>query len=110
MSDGLLTPAAFDGMAAFPVRGFGGQIAVVRNHEIWPADKQGGAFHAGGPTVPRGKIFDFAADGNPKFGGTSTLIWDIRAQRVVRSHLSLAGTCGNCAGGATPWGSWLTCE
>ena len=110
MSDGLLTPAAFDGMAAFPVRGSGSQIALVRNHEIWPADKQGGAFHAGGPSVPRGKIFDFAADGNPKFGGTSTLIWDIRAQRVVRSHLSLAGTCGNCAGGPTPWGSWLSCE
>ena len=65
MSDGLLTPAAFDGMASFPVRGAANQVALVRNHEIWPNDKQGGAFHANGPTIPRAKIFDFAADGNP---------------------------------------------
>ena len=24
--------------------------------------------------------------------------------------MSLSGTIVNCAGGATPWGSWLTCE
>ena len=34
----------------------------------------------------------------------------MRQRRLLRSHLSLAGTCGNCAGGATPWGSWLSCE
>src|SRR5690606_13217554 len=27
-----------------------------------------------------------------------------------RQYLSLAGTARNCAGGPTPWGSWLTCE
>ena len=29
---------------------------------------------------------------------------------VVRDFLSLNGTIVNCAGGPTPWGSWLTCE
>jgi secreted PhoX family phosphatase len=113
MSDGLRTPAAFDGMAAFPVRGARHQIALVRNHEMWPNLTTGGAFgadHALVRTIPREKIFDFAADGSPKLGGTSTLIWDTRGQRIIQSHLSLAGTCGNCAGGPTPWGSWLTCE
>ena len=110
MSDGLLTPAAFDSMAAFPVRGAPHQVALVRNHEMWPNLTAGGAFHANGPAIPGEKIFDFATDGTPKLGGTSTLIWDTRQHRVVRSHLSLAGTCGNCSGGATPWGSWLTCE
>lgn len=113
MSDGLLTPAAFDGMACFPVRGSRRLVALVRNHEIWPSDTAGGAFGAAHQLlgrVPRGKIFDFRPDGQPKLGGTTTLIWDMRTQRLVRSHLSLAGTCGNCAGGPTPWGSWLTCE
>ena len=113
MSDGLLTPGSFDGMAAFPVRGNRHQVALVRNHEIWPNDVAGGAFGAGHALlgrIPRTKLFDIDNNGAPKLGGTTTLIWDMRTQRVVRSHLSLAGTCGNCAGGPTPWGSWLTCE
>jgi secreted PhoX family phosphatase len=113
MSDGLLTPHAFDGMHCFPVRGSRDLVALVRNHEMWPNLLEGGAFgpgHALASAIPRERIFDFAADGAPKLGGTSTLIWDLRRRRTVRSHLSLAGTCGNCAGGPTPWGSWLTCE
>jgi secreted PhoX family phosphatase len=113
MSDGLRTPAAFDGMACFPVRGARHRVALVRNHEMWPNLTEGGAFgadHALARGLPRERIFDFAADGAPKLGGTTTLIWDMRQHRLVRSHLSLAGTCGNCAGGPTPWGSWLTCE
>ena len=109
MSDGLRTPAAFDGMACFPLRASPGRVALVRNHEIWPNMTDGGAFTPGS-AFPRQKIFDFAADGTPKLGGTTTLVWDLRRQRLERSHLSLAGTCGNCAGGPTPWGSWLTCE
>jgi secreted PhoX family phosphatase len=113
MSDGLATPAAFDGMACFPVRGSRHRVALVRNHEMWPNLTAGGAFgadHALIRNIPSAKIFDFTPDGTPKLGGTTTLIWDVRRQRLERSHLSLAGTCGNCAGGSTPWRSWLTCE
>jgi hypothetical protein len=113
MSDGLVTPAAFDGMAAFAVPGSSSQVALVRNHEIWPNLSRGGAFGRANRLpagIPRSKIFDFAQDGTPKLGGTTTMVWDMRARRLVRSNLSLAGTSGNCAGGPTPWGSWLTCE
>nr|WP_277611204.1 alkaline phosphatase PhoX [Microbulbifer celer] len=38
------------------------------------------------------------------------MVVDHTRGRIERSHLSLAGTARNCAGGATPWGSWLSCE
>jgi hypothetical protein len=42
-------------------------------------------------------------------GGTTSIEVDRRGARV-REWVSLAGTHNNCAGGVTPWGTWLTCE
>jgi secreted PhoX family phosphatase len=92
MSDGLPTPSAHDGMAAF--RRPEGKIAIVRNHERGGFD---GAF-----TDPAY---------NPQAGGgTSNLVFDPDKGEFVESWASLSGTIRNCAGGPTPWGSWLTCE
>jgi secreted PhoX family phosphatase len=96
MSDGNLTPLAHDGMAAYR---HGRTIRLVRNHEDRNAPDMGST--AGDPTKkydPRGG------------GGTTTLVIDPVTRELVRDFISLNGTIVNCAGGPTPWKSWLTCE
>ena len=93
MDDGLRTPSSHDGMAAFRL---GDAIHLVRNHE---RGERAGAFVNGPFTYdPRSG------------GGTSNLVFDPDGGRLLQAYASLAGTVRNCAGGPTPWGSWLTCE
>lgn len=89
---GLVTPGAHDGMAAF--ESAGGRVRLVRNHEI----RDGSAFAADPVYDPHGG------------GGTTTVEFDPDSGTVVEAWASLAGTAVNCAGGPTPWGSWLSCE
>jgi len=117
MTSGGLTPANHDGMAVIRSRRIGRstEITLVRNHELGvgqliaaPAQYDAGNYvvpldatlPVGTPNV-RG-INGFAA------GGTTNLIF--RDGNFVESYPSLGGTLGNCAGGLTPWGTWLTCE
>ena len=108
MDDGLLVPALHDGMAAFP--GEGGKTVLVRNHETLLSDGAFGADNSRLSRVDPGKVFDLGFGTTPATGGTTTLIFDTKTQTLDNHFLSLAGTTRNCAGGATPWGSWVTCE
>ncbi|QIG81932.1 DUF839 domain-containing protein [Sphingosinithalassobacter tenebrarum] len=108
MDDGLRVPDRCDGMGAFDLGG--GKVALVRNHELKPHHGDTGAFADAIARAGEGAGYDRGADGVWLPGGTTTLVYDLASGRVERQHLSLVGTIRNCAGGVTPWGSWLTCE
>jgi uncharacterized protein len=98
MDDGNPTPGIFDGMAAY--RGRGGSTILIRNHEN---RSRPGEIEV---KVPAGKRYD--QDPNVRGGNTKLVV--SRDRRVTESFAVLGGTHTNCAGGVTPWGSWITCE
>lgn len=109
MDDGLLVPDKPDGMATFA--GPRGLTLLIRNHEIEP--RQQGPFGDDAELLSKehaAKLYDLGEKEKPCNAGTTTVVYDTRNQRIVRQYLSLAGTIRNCAGGPTPWGSWITCE
>lgn len=108
MTDGNFVPDHADGMGAFQLDNH--RMILVRNHELAADKGNKGPFSQGTPAnFDRTKAFD-SFEGQPLPGGTTTLIYDLHAGTVVEQNLSLVGTIRNCAGGVTPWGSWLTCE
>ena len=95
LESGEPTPSDPDGTASFPRR-HGGSV-LIANHEV-----------GGVEPFPVPRIEGFVYD--PVAGGGTTTIEVDRHGRRIREYVSLAGTHNNCAGGTSPWGTWLTCE
>jgi uncharacterized protein len=93
MPNGDLVPAMLDGMAAY--KGEKNTTILVRNHE-------------------NGTNSQYPVNGkNPwskgAAGGTTALVVTPDRQ-VIDEYVTNSGTIRNCAGGASTWGTWLTCE
>ncbi|WNJ17764.1 alkaline phosphatase PhoX [Pontibacter sp. G13] len=111
MDDGFFVPGKPDGMATF--LGPEGKTIIVRNHELSPEMNDLGAFGEKLEllrAVPKSALYDFGGGKLPGLGGTTTLVYDTKTHTVEKEFLSLAGTIRNCAGGPTPWNTWITCE
>ncbi|MFF9773488.1 PhoX family protein [Streptomyces sp. NPDC013978] len=88
-------PSNHDGMSA--LAGRHGRVHLVRNHENR---------HNGRIPVPTIEGLTYDPMGK---GGCTSLMLDARG-KVLSERVAIAGTAVNCAGGPTPWGTWLTCE
>lgn len=113
MDDGLLTPGRHDGMGAFD--GPDGKTIIICNHEVvqgMPYTRHGAfGFNLERiDKVPTGKFYDYGNGILPGLGGTTTIVYDTKTGKVEKNFMSLIGTERNCAGGVTPWNTWITCE
>lgn len=106
MDDGDSVPDRADGMGCFSGT-TPGSVILVRNHELQIRHAATAGF---GPAAAARPAWAKSADGQSIAGGTTTLHVDLASGRVIRQFRSLYGTIRNCAGGQTPWRSWLTCE
>jgi len=89
------------------------RLIIIRNHENSPGPLKFSPFGKENELLERlapEQLYDYGQGNQPSLGGTTTLVYNETTGEVESQFLSLAGTNRNCAGGVTPWGTWLTCE
>ncbi|MEX0427894.1 alkaline phosphatase PhoX [Nocardioides sp. DS6] len=97
LKEGPKTPSNHDGTAVFSDGR--GRYKLIQNHEL-------GAGSALGVPHVHGTVYD---PGALDAGGCTVITTDAQG-RNLGEFVGISGTSTNCAGGPTPWGTWLTCE
>ena len=93
-----------DGFTARVIAQAGKQVLPDKPY-VWHAAPDGGATYA---TEDGGWIYVSNSE-IPLAGGVGAVRFD-KDGALVDAYSILTGSSVNCAGGKTPWGTWITCE